>query len=95
MNLDNRGNKPQRKNREEKDPNAMDTSIGALTEKEKTALMKIGASVERLPRQEQEQRRTAGAGISAKEIHTKGYSWEYQKFDKGRVGQTHGPDDCR
>ena len=43
MNLDNRGNKPQRKNREEKDPNAMDTSIGALREKEKTALMKIGA----------------------------------------------------
>ena len=43
MNLDNRGQKPQRRNREEKDPNAMDTSIGALTEKEKTALMKIGA----------------------------------------------------
>ena len=43
MNLDNRGKKPQRKNGEEKDPNTMDTSIGALTEKEKTALMKIGA----------------------------------------------------
>ena len=42
MNLDSRGKKPQRKN-EEKDPNAMDTSIGALSEKEKTALMKIGA----------------------------------------------------
>ena len=42
MNLDSRGKKPQRKN-EEKDPNAMDTSIGTLSEKEKTALMKIGA----------------------------------------------------
>ena len=42
MNLDSRGKKPQKKN-EEKDPNAMDTSIGALTEKEKTALMKIRA----------------------------------------------------
>ena len=42
MNLDSRGKKPQKKN-EEKDPNAMDTSIGALSEKEKTALMKIGA----------------------------------------------------
>ena len=42
MNLDNRGKKPQKKN-EEKDPNAMDTSIGALSEKEKTALMKIRA----------------------------------------------------
>ena len=42
MNLDNRGKKPQRKN-DKRDPNAMDTSIGALTEKEKTALMKIGA----------------------------------------------------
>ena len=42
MNLDNRGKKPQRKN-DERDPNAMDTLIGALTEKEKTALMKIGA----------------------------------------------------
>ena len=42
MNLDNRGKKPQKKN-EDRDPNAMDTSIGALTEKEKTALMKIGA----------------------------------------------------
>ena len=42
MNLDNWGKKPQRKN-DERDPNAMDTSIGALTEKEKTALMKIGA----------------------------------------------------
>ena len=42
MNLDNRGKKPQRKN-DEKDPNSMDTSIGALTEKEKTALMKIRA----------------------------------------------------
>ena len=27
----------------EKDPNAMDTSIGAMTEKERTALMKLGA----------------------------------------------------
>ena len=43
MNMDNQGKKPQRKNWNEKDPNAMDTSIGALTEKEKTALMKIGA----------------------------------------------------
>ena len=42
MNLDSRGKKPQKKN-EEKDPNAMDTSIGALSEKEKTALMKIRA----------------------------------------------------
>ena len=42
MNLDNRGKKPQRRN-DEKDPNAMDTLIGALTEKERTALMKIGA----------------------------------------------------
>ena len=43
MNLENRGNRTTRKNTEEKDPNVMDTSIGALTEKEKTALMKIGA----------------------------------------------------
>ena len=43
MNMDNRGKKPQKKNWNEKDPNAMDTSIGALMEKEKTALMKIGA----------------------------------------------------
>ena len=42
MNLDSRGKKPQKKN-EEKDPNTIDTSIGALSEKEKTALMKIGA----------------------------------------------------
>ena len=42
MNLDNRGKKPQRKN-DERDPNAMDTSIGALMEKERTALMKIRA----------------------------------------------------
>ena len=43
MNMDNWGKKPQRKNWNEKDPNAMDTSIGALMEKKKTALMKIGA----------------------------------------------------
>ena len=43
MNMDNRGKKPQKKNWDDKDPNAMDTSIGALTEKEKTALMKIRA----------------------------------------------------
>lgn len=34
--------KPQR-NGGDKDPNVMDTSIGALTEKDKVALMKIGA----------------------------------------------------
>ena len=43
MNMDSRGRKPQRKNWNKKDPNMMDTSIGALMEKEKTALMKIRA----------------------------------------------------
>ena len=43
MNLNNGGKKPQRKNWTKEDPNTMDTSIGALTEKDKAALMKIGA----------------------------------------------------
>ena len=59
MNLNRGGKKPQKKNWSKEDPNAMDISIGALTEKDKAALMKIGAcfrwaSSLRLPSQRQD-----------------------------------------
>ena len=43
MGLKDGGKKFPKKEWKETDPNAMDTSIGALTEEERTKLMKIGA----------------------------------------------------
>ena len=49
--------------------------------------------VERLSRKEQEQRCSAATGADTKEIHTKGCSWEHQKYDKGRTSRVDGLDD--